>query len=171
MSDSATVNLGELDTSELLSQLRDIQEPLAPEGTSLWIILMTFVLATALVCLFWWQRHRGRYAFRKEALTRVDVIATNAQSKTGNTSSPLFDLARLLRQLMRHRRGDTINSLDGKQWLTALDDEFASEWFSHGRGQVFGNTIYQNLQLSTPDFTLLCDELKHEIRRLKPQSS
>jgi len=171
VSESATVNLGKLDTGELLNQLRDIQEPLAPEGTSLWIIVMTFVLAIALVCLLWLQRHRGRYAFRKEALKRVDVIAANAHNNTGNTSVLLFDLARLLRQLMRHRRGETINSLDGVQWLTALDDEFASEWFCHGRGQVFGNTVYQNLQLSTPDFTVLCDELKHEIHRLKPQSS
>ena len=173
MSDSATEDFSGLDTSELLSQLRDIQEPLAPQGTPLWIIATTMVLAFALLCVFWFQRHRKRYAFRQEALNRIDAIATQATSATNTTTSnatSLFDLASLLRQLMRHRQGESVNTLDGKQWLNALDDEFASQWFAHGRGQVFGHAVYQKRDISTSELAILCDELKHEIRRLKPLS-
>jgi len=84
---------------------------------------------------------------------------------------PLFELASLLRQLMRHRQGEAINTLDGSRWLSALDHEFDTQWFSQGRGQVFGNSLYQSSSISQSDLKQLCKELKDEIKRLKSPMS
>jgi len=168
MSDSVTpekIDTTGLDASELLALLRDIQEPVAPEGTSLWLITLTVMLTVSLIALVWFQRQRKRYAFRTEALKRIDSITNQIED---NDSSSLFDLASLLRQLMRYRRGDMINSLDGHRWLNALDDEFTSDWFSEGRGQIFGMNVYQRQTMTKSDISSLCSDLKAQIRRLEP---
>jgi len=58
MSDSVTpekIDTTGLDASELLALLRDIQEPVAPEGTSLWLITLTVMLTVSLIALVWFQ--------------------------------------------------------------------------------------------------------------------
>lgn len=160
MSDVANV-----DITELLSQLRDIQEPLAPQGTSLWLIAVCTALAMLLIVILWFQRKRTRYAFRREAFTRIDAIA-NQDGHSDERS--VFDLATLLRQLMRQRVGNRINALDDIDWLKALDTEFSSAWFTTGRGQVFGSALYNNTELTAAELKTICKELKSEIRRLQP---
>lgn len=180
MTDTAGAN----NTSDLLNQLRDIQEPIAPQGTPLWLIVLTIAVAVFLIAAIGFQRHRRRYAFRHEALARVDKIANESMSENyvhgagehnntrdSNRSRSLFELATLLRQLMRHRRGDAVNSLDESEWLSALDAEFNSQWFSQGRGAVFGSMVYQRRSINDSDFANVCSELKAEIRRLKPVAS
>ncbi len=163
MSESANV-----DITELLSQLRDIQEPVAPQGTSLVLIAFCIVLSFILIIVFLYQRNRARYAFRHEAFYRIDTIA-NRTNESSNQS--IFELATLLRQIMRHRVGNCINKLDDIAWLKALDTEFSSAWFTTGRGQIFGSTLYKNTELPNHEIRAVCEELKSEIRRLKPIGS
>jgi len=153
-------------TSDLLDQLRDIQEPLAPQGTPLWLIILTLTAAVLLIAAMSFQRYRRRYAFRHEALARIDKIAEDP-----NRPESLFELATLLRQLMRHRRGEAVNALDDQEWLSVLDSEFNSQWFSQGRGTVFGSSIYKRESMGVVDITKVCSDLKIEIRRLKPIAS
>lgn len=160
MNDTANI-----DIKELLNQLRDIQEPVAPQGTSLWLISLCIALACLLITFLWFQRNRSHFAFRREAFIRIDAVAN--QNDSLHTRS-MFDLATLLRQLMRHRVGNRVNALDNTAWLAALDAEFSSVWFTKGRGQVFGSALYCDTELTSEERKAICKELKSEIRRLKP---
>lgn len=170
MSDTAKV-----DITELLNQVREIQEPVAPQGTSLVLIALCLALAFLLLVILAFQRNRTRYAFRREAFSRIDAVANNnansiSDNKQTQGKHSAFELATLLRQIMRQRVGSSINKLDDTGWLKALDAEFNSAWFTTGRGQVFGSALYNGKELTAHELASVCKELKSEIRRLKPTS-
>mgnify|MGYP000135167406 CR=1 FL=1 len=143
----------------LLSTLRDIQEPAAPVGVSLWLLAANILMLAVLVWAFLARRHRRQEAWRREAQNIIS-LARDQPSDSG-----LLELARLLRQLLLHRDGQ-VHTLDGDDWLLTLDQHFATDWFSTQEGRVFGIALYQPTQINAIRFDTLCDSLSGLIAAL-----
>jgi len=136
----------------LLSTLRDIQEPAAPVGTSLWLLAANILMLALLIWALLARRHRRREAWRSEAQNMI------SQARGQPCDSGLLELARLLRQLLLHR-DENVQALDGDDWLLKLDEHFATNWFSKQEGRVFGTALYQPTQMNATRFDTLCDSL------------
>ena len=147
------------DTTALLASLADVREPPAPDTGLPWLILLNSALALAWIALLLWRRQRARNAWRREALATVRALRDD-----DSTDAPAA-LATLLRQVARHRLGDGVARLGGDDWLNALDEGFATDWFSAGGGRVFGDALYRRADRA-PDRRLLCDGVEWQLRRL-----
>ncbi len=153
------------DAAELLQDLKDIHEPLAP-ATSSALLVALFVLMAILVFL-------GVIAYmlwRRKALNRMlqqEIMLIGKQDR----ARVLHQLAVLLRRVMHYLHGDSINHLQNEQWLASLDKTFSTNYFSEGRGAVFGEYLYrpntQTSPQSEPDTTQLCNDLYKLIGRVR----
>lgn len=124
------------DAAELLAQLRDVREPLPPEGVSLWLIGANAAALCLIILLLWHRQHQRKYAWRKQVLEQL----RQAHNKPPQESIGIA--ASALRKLMIYR-GYRVETLSGKPWLQQLDDAFDTHWFSSGNGRLFGDALYQ----------------------------
>ncbi len=145
-------------TEQLLSQLRDIQEPPPPVGVSLWLIAANLVVFVFIALLFYRQRQRRRERWRNEALREIDW------ARQLEPASCLLHLAKLLRKVMRYQGQDI--SGDRGQWLAQLDQAFNTHWFTQSDGRIFGDALYQTQTPSVANMSVLCSELERQIKSL-----
>jgi len=153
------------EAAELLLDLKDIHEPLAPATASaflLGLIALTGALLMFGVIGFW--------IWRRKTLNRV-VQQELAIIRQHEHNSGLHQLAVLLRRVMHHVHGDSINHLQNEQWLERLDKTFSTNYFSEGRGAVFGEPLYQHCDAlrpaAHPDLQLLCSDLHKLVGRIR----
>lgn len=152
-------------TEQILSQLRDVQLPPAPEGVSLWLILANLLILLAIVLGLYRRRRRTHEQWRRDALFRI------RQARNMATAPAILTLAKLLRQILLYRHGHVSN--DTQAWLMDLDKEFATDWFTQSTGQIFGNALYKPPQLTDEALQTLCTQLERLIRKLptRPRST
>jgi len=67
---------------------------------------------------------------------------------------------------MHHLHGDSINHLQNKQWLDALDATFATNYFSKGRGSIFGESLYRPIDLAQPETCPDTQQLNNDLQKL-----
>lgn len=154
------------DPQALLDTLRDVIEPPAPAGTSLWLLAANACLLMLIVMLSVVLFRRRKNQWRMMALHSVHAARQEVPDRA------LLLLAKLLRQLMLHRQHDVIQ-LSGERWLVLLDQEFQTRWFSHEQGQVFGESLYERRSYSTEQRDHWCNTLEFLIHKLPhptPQS-
>ena len=147
------------EAKQLLSGLRDIQEPAAPEGVSLLLIAANIILLIVILTTLFMRRRRKRESWRREALRSVSK-ARKLEPKVG-----LLSLAKLLRQIVHYRHGIP-TKLDGQAWLDQLDREFKTQWFSEEGGRIFGEALYTNLTAESVNLESLCDSLSTLVKSL-----
>lgn len=154
------------ETEALLNSLRDIQEPIAPASTSMWLIAANLLLLLLIFILLYFGWKRRRDGWRREALQQVKQ-ARKRDSQTGTLT-----LAKVLRQLLLYRVGDG-HELQGDPWLAKLDQHFSTDWFSTDHGRIFGSELYRNNSLQPDAYLSLCDTVAKLIKRLpnKPDQS
>jgi len=148
-----------IDAEQLLSNLRDIQEPAAPEGVSLLLIAANITLVMIILATLFIRRRRRRESWRQEALNCI------FKARMMEPQAGLLSLAKLLRQLIHYRHGNS-SELDGQAWLDQLDQEFKTQWFSQDEGQIFGEALYTNQSAGTVNLILLCDSLSTLVKSL-----
>ena len=157
------------DPAELLLQLRDIHQPPAPADSSgvflAFVILGILLLLIVFASLIYWRRQALNRSVRAE-LQQLKALSAS------NSSLALHQLAVILRRMMHHIHGDTINQLENDRWLQKLDSTFNTRFFTQGQGVVFGEALYRSVQADSIDTTQLCDELDALIRktRLQPRT-
>lgn len=151
------------ETELLLGELRDIHEPAAPAGVSLWLMAANLLVVLLILSALHARRRRHKERWRQQALHQID----RAQSLP--TQTALLLLARTLRQVMLTRVGES-NLQSGQSWLEQLDAEFCTDWFTHSDGQVFGPALYTRHALTT-DTRTLCTTLQVLVRRLPSRST
>jgi len=153
------------DATELLQDLKDIHEPVAP-ATSSALLLALMALFGVLVLL----GVLGYFLWRRKALNRMlqQELALIGKS---HHQRRLHQLAVWLRRVMHHLHGDSINQLQNDQWLDSLNKTFSTNYFSEGRGSVFGLTLYQLNQSkqpgSYPDTQQICSDLHKLVGRVR----
>lgn len=145
-------------TEQILSQLRDIGIPPAPDGVSIWIVAANLALLLMVLVGFYrhWRRERERW--RRAALKQV------IQARSLQPASAVLALAKLLRQIMLYRQCDI--SAVGQAWLFKLDAAFNTHWFSQAEGQAFGSALYRNSTMTVEEQQRLCKQLEQLIRKL-----
>jgi len=158
------------DAAELLLDLKDIHEPLAPATSSALILGLTAVagvlaMATLIAYLLWRRKSLNRVLQQEISLIRTQADEIG-----------LHQLAVLLRRVMHHMHGDSINQLQNEQWLNRLDNTFTTKYFSQGRGTVFGESLYQPNnnahRITNTNLQQLCTDLHKLIGRtqLRPHA-
>lgn len=147
------------DEVQLLSNLRGIQEPAAPEGVSPLLVAANIGLLIIILVSLYLRRRRKRESWRREALD----IVSNARKQEPQTG--LLLLAKLLRQLIQHRHAKP-SELDGQAWLNQLDQAFNTQWFSNDDGHIFGQMLYTNLPAESVNLDSLCDSLSTLVKSL-----
>lgn len=125
----------------LLSALRDIQEPVAPESLSLWLVAANIALIIILGMLYFLRKNRLLEGWRREARREIQR-STQAEPQQG-----VVLLAKLLRKIAIHRKNSHCD-LQGDAWLQELDTLFSTQWFTEEEGRIFGTTLYKNTVLS-----------------------
>jgi len=153
------------DTTQLLESLRDIQEPLPPEGASLLLLAGNAFLLFAIIAWLTSRFFQRKNAWKKQALRQL------AMARSADTDKAMLQMATLLRQLLLHRQHAT-EQLTGKPYLQLLDKEFKTQWFTQGDGQHFGDSLYQPLSDRTIDakqlnrrLTVLVKALPHKTKQ------
>ena len=150
--------------SDLLAQLRDVREPLPPEGVPLWLILANVAVIGLILTLLLYRRHNRRFGWRKR------IIEELQQARLQPPEQAIFSAAQLLRRLLLYR-GSTVQTCSGNSWLQQLDKHFQTQWFTQGDGRVFGNSIYQPGVLSQAATMTLFDDIEALIRTLPASAS
>ena len=145
--------------SDLLSQLRDVREPMPPEGVPLWLILANVAVIGLILTLLLYRRHNRRFGWRKR------LIAELQQARRQSPEQAIFTTAQLLRRLLLYR-GSTVQTCSGNSWLLLLDNHFQTRWFTQGNGRVFGDSLYQPAVLSQAATLSLLDEVEGLIKTL-----
>lgn len=145
--------------AELLDRLRDIREPLPPEGAPLWLILANVAVVGLIMALLLYRRHQRRFGWRKRFLTELH------QARQQSPTQALFTTAQLLRRLLLHR-DSSVQTSSGDSWLQELDKHFQTQWFTQGNGRVFGDTLYQPCMLSHDASIALLDDIEALVRTL-----
>ena len=146
-------------TSELLARLRDVQEPIPPEGVPLWLVLANVTLIGLILTLFLYRRHHRKFGWRKQ------LIAELQQARQQPPDKAIFIAAQLLRRLLLHR-GSAVQTDSGTGWLHKLDEHFDTQWFTQGDGRVFGDNLYQAAVLSPVAISTLLDRIEVLIKAL-----
>jgi len=154
------------DAAKLLQDLKDIHEPLAP-ATSSALLLALFALMGILAIL----GVIGYLLWRRKTLNRQLQQELKQIGKQRHEQA-LHQLAVLLRRVMHYLNGDSINQLQNEQWLALLDKTFTTNYFSEGRGAVFGEALYRPYQSnakpgSHPDTQQICMDLHKLIGRTR----
>lgn len=145
--------------AELLAQLRDVREPVPPEGVPLWLILANIALVGLILMLLLYRRHNRRFGWRKQ------FIAELRQARSLPPEQAIFTTAQLLRRLLLYR-GTAVQTCSGTSWLQQLDKHFQTQWFTQDNGRVFGDSMYQPGVLSQAATTSLLDDIERLIRTL-----
>lgn len=152
------------DAATLLEQLRDVRQPLPPEGVSLSLVIANVCAGGIIIALLWYRWRKNTHGWRKP------LIKALRHSSSQTPKEALNSAAKLLRQLMLFRRQE-VQTLSGTPWLQTLDEHFQTRWFTEGRGRVFGDTLYQPSTLDKPEVQRLLHELEALIRSLPAKSS
>lgn len=152
------------DKAALLAMVKDIQEPVAPATSSVWLfglsLLAALLVLLLLMAYYFWKKQAALRELRKE-------IASFRQLPQHRCTT---ELAVLLRRVMHHLHGDTVNQLEGADWLKKLNTTFATNYFTDGRGQRFGSALYQrsaSIPDNTTDSRQLCNDVSHLLGRAK----
>ncbi len=147
------------DTAELLAQLRDVREPLPPEGVSLWLIGANAAVLIFIIILLWHRKHQRTNAWKKQVLEHLHKAHNKPpQEAIGIAAAGLRKLMLL--------RGYRVETLSGTPWLQQLDTAFATHWFSKGDGRLFGEALYQPDIASYKDTSKVINELEKLIATL-----
>jgi len=145
---------------DLLASLRDIVEPAPPTSTAPWLVLATLGLSLLLIAALFHRWQRRRKAWLKESLLRL---------RTAESAAPehaLLECARVLRQVMRHHLGSTVDGLHGEEWLECLANAFDDQWFLTDEGRIFGQALYHRDATRELDSRRLCGALARRLKRL-----
>ena len=154
---------------DLLQQLRDIHEPIAPGWWPLaygwWIVLA--IIAFLLACVAW-------YSFRKysefapyRTLRRLSRKAVASHSVQTLTDIQFQDhVNQLFKRLMIHVEGQhNLRNIYGQDWLEILKDRFNEPRFMTGAGENLGEMRYQPNPALHPEFIEL---VKQTLGKVKP---
>ncbi|MFK8081430.1 MAG: DUF4381 domain-containing protein [Granulosicoccus sp.] len=149
------------DTTTLLEQLRDVRQPLPPEGVSWWLIVANIGAAVLIMALLWYRRHQLRAGWRKQLINDLRLAREQPPQQA------IGSAATLLRQLMLYR-GQRVQSLSGERWLQELDRQFQTLWFTREQGRVFGDSLYQPDVTDKHTANLVLEKLETLISSLPP---
>lgn len=146
------------EAERLLNTLREISEPSAPQGVSGWIILANLLVLFLLLAAFYryWQFKKKRW--RYEVTLKLRRCA-NLPIERG-----LLSMAKILREVIVLKTGHC-PKLTGDEWLAFLDQQFTTDWFTEGDGQIFGNAMYQPMTARSPSLSTLCVQIEHLMNR------
>ena len=150
-------------TETLLSALRDIQEPAAPETVSLWLLAANIALLFLLAFLFLLRRNRRLEGWRREARREIQ------RAKDSEGHQGVLLLAKLLRQIAIHRNHN--QSVQGEAWLRELDSLFSTQWFTCEDGQIFGTALYQKNRLSPENLETISNKLLQLVNSLPAKAN
>jgi hypothetical protein len=151
-------------TETLLSALRDIHEPAAPESVSVWLLAANIALLAVLVGIFLLRRNRLLEGWRRAARRDIE------QAKNSNTQQGVFLLATLLRKIAILRNSSQ-SELQGDAWLEELDTIFSTQWFTQDHGRLFGAALYKDNALSKDDLTIVSDKVLLLVNALPSQAT
>ena len=150
------------DTASLLESLRDVREPLPPEGVPLWLLLANFLALTIVVILLWHLRKKHRYGWRKQLLDDL----RKAQKQPPEQA--IVSAATVLRQLSL-ARGHPVQTVHGEPWLHHLDHQFNTQWFTQEEGRLLGDALYRPETADNITVTVVLKELEKLIISLPAQ--
>lgn len=132
------------DTSELLSQLRDIKIPPAPPEPALWPIMLSIVLLVLVAMTLIYHRSKKRTSWKTQALHELEQL-----EQLPSTEIPLRSAKLLKRIALTHQPTDEVRKLRGEPWLNYLDSFYATDFFTKGSGrivaQLYASTNHQQL--------------------------
>lgn len=161
---NASVNNAMSKTETLLSALRDIQEPAAPESLSLWLIAANVILIMVLAMLYFLRKNRLQEGWRRES--RREIL----RAKETEPQQGVVLLAKLLRKIVIHRTNNH-SALQGDAWLNELNTLFSTQWFTEGEGRVFGTALYQKTVLSPTDLNSASNKILQLVNDLPLKAS
>ncbi|ASJ74250.1 DUF4381 family protein [Granulosicoccus antarcticus] len=147
-----------MNSEQLLSQLRDIQLPPAPESVPAWLIAANLLLLLTLLLGIYRLWRLKKNIWRHDALNQV------LKARSMEPAAAMLALAKLLRQIMLHRGHDI--SKTGRSWLSSLDVAFDTNWFTQAEGQAFGSSLYRQSTINNNELQLLCLHLERLIKAL-----
>lgn len=131
-------------TPDPLEALRPVRLPPVPEASLVETlilgaaagILAALLLAGALALVARWRAHHEP---RHAAMRALKAAAELPPAERA------FAHAVLLRRYVASSLGDEVRAERDTQWLARLDGFFATDFFSHGDGRLYGDTLYEDL--------------------------
>lgn len=165
--------------SDLLAQLRDIHEPLAPGWWPLapgWWVLLLLVCVIAVLLLRAWQRRRQRWRPLRAARALHEQLVTARTAGTLDAHGYAHAANELLKRVFVHALAlDHVAPLSGNAWLRFLDDALGEPQFTRGRGQALGAARFDpSAEIDAAALSTLVTRLLRELtprhaRRLSPR--
>ena len=143
------------DPAQVLQQLRPLHDGAGLEAA---LPLLGFALAGAALALLLWPWLARRGAVRRAALAAL------AQTRTLPPAERPTAQAAVLRTVAGRLGGQDATRLAGDAWLARLDALLATQFFTSGAGQWFGEGLYR--RSGPPDPAALDRELQRLFRSI-----
>lgn len=147
------------DVSRLLDMLHPMREPPMPAAITPFLLMAALGGGAALLFALCWRFSRGRSDLRRAAEAALGASRALAPPER------LAAQARLLRRLVRGIVGETETRKQGPAWLASLDRAFATQFFTQGEGQAYGDALYS--PRAAPDVEALDGSLGRLIAKVR----
>jgi len=151
------------EAERILLQLRDIHEPLPPDGlpTSVWLLTAVALLMVAFFVLMGLRK----FLSRNQPQSLIAQHCALAQKEPDDRGR--LRLARLLRQqALQQKTGNSIMHTTGEAWLVHLDATHKTTWFTQGEGRQFGDDLYTQTNTALSDDT--CKQVQYFLEQIDP---
>ncbi|HAR30929.1 MAG TPA: DUF4381 domain-containing protein [Gammaproteobacteria bacterium] len=165
--------------SDLLAQLRDIHEPLAPgwwPPAPGWWLLALLCMVVALILIRAWRQRRRRWRPLRAARTLHEQLVKARTAGTLDAHGYAHAANELLKRVFVHALAlDHVAPLSGQAWLRFLDDALGEPQFTRGRGQALGAARFDpGAEIDASALSALVSRLLRELtprhaRRLGPR--
>ena len=129
-----------MDHAEIITKLRDIHLPV--EQSLINTVISSILGSICAIILFKSIIHfnSSLYPIRDAALKSLE------NSRLLNSNERLAAQSRLLR-VVAQSIDAKLSFQKGDAWLAQLDSIFATNFFTHGQGKIFGESLYQKTNL------------------------
>ena len=150
--------------SNILSQLRDLHEPLPPDSwpptIGWWLALALVIIATSFG-INWWRTRRAKFLPYKIAIQEASELKTNLLNNHTNGKNYVNSINELLKRLVVH--------ID--EWLHFLAKRFEEPRFTGPQGRALGSLRYSKETLDITKLPKLIHDTLKSAYKTRPKNT
>ena len=161
--------------SNILSQLRDLHEPLPPDSwppTIGWWLALVLVIIVTSFGINWWRARRAKFLPYKIAIQEASELKNNLLNNHTNEKNYVNSINELLKRLVVHiEESEDAPRLHSDEWLHFLAKRFEEPRFTGPQGRALGPLRYSKETLDINKLPKLIHETLKNAYKTRPKNT